>query len=357
MNSNLNTIRDNINQLQNRFDQLYNEVISKLNECSDCLKCVKNICDQVTEMVTTLNNKLANVSNEQKEWEDIKVKLATTSIEGMITLNIGGEKFSTKVETLTHEKNTFFTALFSQQWQIKRDPNDGSIFIDRNGKIFIYILEYFRTNTVPNNIMQDETLLNSLFIEAEYFRLHGLMDILTTMFFPHGTLLQPEHKKKLNEFYGIINQKWGLIYKASRDGFDAATFHSYCDNQGPTMTIILSNNNYLFGGYTSIPWTSDDSYKNDPTAFLFTLINPHNIPPTKYGINYSHAEYAVRHHSRYGPTFGDGHDIYLADGCNWKNSSYTGFPRSYFDITGKGEITFTGAYNFIISDIEVFKLL
>ncbi|CAF5186339.1 unnamed protein product, partial [Rotaria sp. Silwood1] len=126
-------------------------------------------------MTTILENKFVNASNEQKEWKDIKVKLAATSIKGMVILNVGGEKFSTKVETLIREKNTFFTALFSQQWQIKGDPNDGSIFIDRNGKIFYYILEYFRTNMVPNNVMKDETLLNSLFIEAEYFRLHSLM--------------------------------------------------------------------------------------------------------------------------------------------------------------------------------------
>ncbi|CAF5170499.1 unnamed protein product, partial [Rotaria sp. Silwood1] len=117
-------------------------------------------------MSTILENKFVNASNEQKEWKDIKVKLAATSIEGMVILNVGGEKFSTKVETLTRAKKTFFTALFSQQWQIKGDPNDGSIFIDRNGKIFYYILEYFRTNMVPNNVMNDETLLNSLFIEA-----------------------------------------------------------------------------------------------------------------------------------------------------------------------------------------------
>jgi hypothetical protein len=121
--------------------------------------------------------------------------------------------------------------------------------------------------------MKDETLRRRLFIEAEYFHMHSLIDMLTC--FPRGTLLQPEHKKKLNEFYGKPNQQWELIYKASRDGFDANAFHSRCDNKGPTMTIILSNNNYLFGGYTAIAWTSDDSFKNDTTAFLFTLTNPH----------------------------------------------------------------------------------
>ncbi|CAF4037538.1 unnamed protein product [Rotaria sp. Silwood1] len=356
MSSNLNTVRDNVNQLQNRFDKLHNEVISKLNECSDYIKCAKTICDQATEMTTILENKFVNASNEQKEWEDIKAKLSTTSIEGMVTLNVRGEKYTTTVDTLTREKNTFFTALFSQQCQIKGDPNDGSIFIDRNGKIFYYILEYFRTNMVPNNVMKDETLLNSLFIEAEYFRLHSLMDRLGVIYFPNGSLLQPEHQRKLNEFYGKIYQRWELIYKASHDGFDANAFHSRCNNQGPTMTIIQSNNNYLFGGYTSIPWTSDGSYKNDTTAFLFTLINPHHISPTKYLINPDKTGNAVYHHNDDGPIFGSNHDILVKNVSNSNDSSYINFPSSYLDITKKGDITFTGARNFITSDIEIYKL-
>ncbi|CAF5126129.1 unnamed protein product, partial [Rotaria sp. Silwood1] len=168
-------------------------------------------------MTTALEKELANVSNEEKEWKDIKVKLATTSIQGKVILDVGGDKYATNVETLTREKNTFFTALFSKQCQLERDPDDKSIFIDRNGKIFTYILEYLRTNMVPPNVMKDETLLSSLSIEAEYFRLHILIDILTNICFPDGTLLEKEHKKKLNEFYGKTNQQWELIYKASRD--------------------------------------------------------------------------------------------------------------------------------------------
>ncbi|CAF5083634.1 unnamed protein product, partial [Rotaria sp. Silwood1] len=169
-----------------------------------------------------------------KEWKDIKVKLATTSIQGKVILDVGGDKFSTSVETLTREKNTFFTALFSKQWQLERDPDDESIFIDRDGKLFNYILAYLRTNKLSSDILNNDSLRELLLTEAEYFHLH-----------------------------------------ASRDGFDANAFHSRCNNKGPTMTIIQSNNNYLFGDYTAIPWTSDNSYKNDITAFLFTLTNPH----------------------------------------------------------------------------------
>jgi hypothetical protein len=354
MESNVNTLRDNVNQLKTRFDKLREDVISKLNECSDCIQTAEKLCEEATKITTISKNKLVNATSEEKEGKDIKVKLATTSLKGMVILNVGGEKYVTSVDTLTREKDTFFTALFQKQWELERDPHDKSIFIDRNGKIFTYILEYLRTNVVPSNVMKDETLLHSLIIEAEYFHLHTLINILAG--FSNGTLLQLEHKKKLNEFYGKSNQQWELIYKASRDGFDANAFHSRCDNKGPTMTIIQSNNNYIFGGYTSIPWTSDNAYKNDTTAFLFTLTNPHNISPTKYLINSGYVGYAVYHYSSYGPTFGYGHDISLVNASNSNNSSYAKFPNSYTDTTGKGNNTFTGARNFTVSDIEVFKL-
>ncbi len=305
-------------------------------------------------MTTILENKLVNASNEEKEWKDIKVKLATTSIKGKVILDVGGEKYATSVDTLTRVKDTVFTALFSKQWQLERDPDDKSIFIDRNGKIFTYILEYLRTDIVPNNVWKDETILHSVLIESQHFRLHALTDMLAG--FSNGTLLQLEHKKKLNEFYGKMHQQWELIYKASRDGFNANAFHTRCNNKGPTMTIIQSNNNYLFGGYTSIPWTSDNSYKNDTTAFLFTLTNPHDIPPTKYLLNPDKTGNAVNHTSSYGPTFGGGHDIHLANASNSNKSSYSNFPTAYTDTTGKGNATFTGARNFTTSDIEVFKL-
>ena len=46
-----------------------------------------------------------------------------------------------------------------------------------------------------------------------------------------------------------------LLYRASRDGWASSTFHSYCDNKGPTVTVIKSGNN-IFGGYTEQSWQS-----------------------------------------------------------------------------------------------------
>ena len=72
-------------------------------------------------------------------------------------------------------------------------------------------------------------------------------------------------------------------------------------------------------------------------------------------------QYAVKHSSGSGPTFGGGNDIYVSNNYFNSNSSYCNFPHSYSDSLGKGKSVFTGDANnsndkLIIKELEVFKL-
>ena len=46
---------------------------------------------------------------------------------------------------------------------------------------------------------------------------------------------------------------WKRCWRASVNGWASTTFHSLCDNKGPTVTIIRVGK-YIFGGYTSTSW-------------------------------------------------------------------------------------------------------
>ncbi len=200
---------------------------------------------------------------------------------------------------------------------------------------------------------------------TDYFRLNVKTIDLETSLFNHelfsggGTLLSLEHQIKLNEFYGQEGQKWVLIYKATRDGFLSADFHRCCNNQGPTITVIQSigvTGSYLFGGYTSISWNSLQTYVNDNNGpFLFTLTNPHAIPPTKYSVKLRN--HSIFDHVSYGPTFGAGHDLYISSHSQMNRNSSFNFPHSYNDTTKRGALTFTGDKNFQTNDIEVYRLV
>jgi hypothetical protein len=42
-----------------------------------------------------------------------------------------------------------------------------------------------------------------------------------------------------------------LLYKGSRDGFNASSFHAKCDHKGATLTVAKSKKyKRVFGGYT-----------------------------------------------------------------------------------------------------------
>ena len=144
-----------------------------------------------------------------------------------------------------------------------------------------------------------------------------------------------------------------LIYSSGRDGNTAAAFHQKCDGK-VTVVLVRSSNGYTFGGYAKAPWASGAGYVTCPTACLFTVVSPDEaVPPTLFPVKAGGAN-AMYCGSSQGPSFGGGHDLYIANG--FTASSYTGFPNSYTDTLGKGAATFTGAYNFTPQCVEVYAV-
>ena len=127
-----------------------------------------------------------------------------------------------------------------------------------------------------------------------------------------------------------------------------------CDNKGKTVTLIKDTNGNLFGGFTSANWNVNGYFQKDTTAVLFTLKNPHNIPPTKFIC--STPNRSIFCPEIYGPTFGD-YDIYISDQSNSNNSSQSNFPNCYVDTTKKGPKLFAGQRNFKTVEIEVFQIV
>ena len=76
-------------------------------------------------------------------------------------------------------------------------------------------------------------------------------------------------KEKMNK--NII--KYELIYQMSENGSRPDDFHEFCDNKGPTLTIIETKNNYIFGGFTPLNWSTNnkDSYDQSKRTFIFSL--------------------------------------------------------------------------------------
>jgi hypothetical protein len=67
--------------------------------------------------------------------------------QGRVVLDVGGYRYTTSVQTVRRLPGTLFVAYFSGRYIMDRSE-DGSIFIDRDGKHFGQVLEYLRDGVV-----------------------------------------------------------------------------------------------------------------------------------------------------------------------------------------------------------------
>ena len=151
-------------------------------------------------------------------------------------------------------------------------------------------------------------------------------------------------------------QSLHLLYRASRDGFEAKAFHDKCDNQPRTLTIIKTTFGYIFGGYVEIACANENFYAKDNNAFIFSLVNPVDKP---LWIPIKRDEEAVYTDALFGPTFGE--DITILDESNKHNDNYSFLGHSYdFQLYSsysyEGNMFLAGSVNFQTSDIEVFQI-
>jgi hypothetical protein len=158
-------------------------------------------------------------------------------------------------------------------------------------------------------------------------------------------------------------KRWALLWRGSRDGFTAQEFHRRCDGHANTLTLILDTDGNVFGGFTPVEWESDryGKFKGDDSlrSFLFTLKNPHGVPPRKFALQNDMKEYAIICTYDYCALFGKG--IGVSNNCNTNRDSYTKIgtrsrnDRTYANDTDF-EYFFTGATNFTVKNIEVFEI-
>ena len=147
-------------------------------------------------------------------------------------------------------------AMFSGRFDTK-PGEDGSYFIDRDGTHFRYILNYLRTGKLV--VPDDKVVRKELLTEAEFYVVEGIINELKAEPFKNSVILSSYQRQTLIDWLKdtlkSASHDYTLLYRASRDGWDASTFHSCCDSKGPTVTVIKSGN-YIFGGYTEERWES-----------------------------------------------------------------------------------------------------
>ncbi len=147
-----------------------------------------------------------------------------------------------------------------------------------------------------------------------------------------------------------------LLYRATTDGFEASAFHAKCDHKENTITIIKTNDDYVFGGYTAAKWSSNfNEHIEDSKAFIFSLRRRGISCNYKFNVRY--AKYAIFVDPRRGPSFGI-KDILIHDKSNIDagSSTYLGHTYDNHPDTGHPSKCLEGIANFLTTEIEVYQI-
>ena len=133
----------------------------------------------------------------------------------------------------------------------------------------------------------DKEIINKLKEYIKYIKgIPGVIELIESyrnkekekeIFFPKSNIITniedfdfiyQELCKKLNKKELKLVQK----YNALKDGDSAATFHEKCDNIGPNLTIIKTDENIILGGFTVNNWSPViGNTKTDDLAFVFNF--------------------------------------------------------------------------------------
>ena len=147
------------------------------------------------------------------------------------------------------------------------------------------------------------------------------------------------------------NLRFKMIFRMTEDGYNSDDFHKCCDGKGPTLVLIKTKNNYIFGGFTPLQWdkTSGLNYDLSDQTFIFSL----NTMKTFNMID-SVNRRAI-HCSNEGPIFGNMDFGLLKDmkiGESYANNSCNFLSNQNLELTmEKGQKT-----KFEIEECEIYEV-
>ncbi|RIA92177.1 hypothetical protein C1645_821076 [Glomus cerebriforme] len=107
----------------------------------------------------------------------------------------------------------------------------------------------------------------------------------------NSVIIKPQHfaifaswiEKKNYSHYHVRNipYNFNLLYRSSKDGDAAATFHKKCDYKGSTLTVAkIRGSEQIVGGYNPLNWNST-TWVLSSDSFIFSFINRTNLQTAK----------------------------------------------------------------------------
>ncbi|KAH9488792.1 BTB/POZ domain-containing protein kctd12 [Bulinus truncatus] len=158
----------------------------------------------------------------------------------IVELNVGGVYYSTSLETLRNEPDSLLAKIFSDANRHKaiRDAK-GKYFLDRDGVLFRYILDYLRNLKLilPENFHEKDRLRQ----EAEYFQLPNLVKIINA--YPSPRAHHAQLPSLANPKDPQPNSATHLSPQQSFSGRSPSSPPATGDSASPTAETVVNNIN------------------------------------------------------------------------------------------------------------------
>ena len=194
----------------------------------------------IKEAFEILREETSRLCQEQESIDAMSKKLDQVHFSSTVNLSVGGQHFTTSLQTLTKDPNSMLAAMFSGKFEMKPSKN-GSFFIDRDRTHFRFILNFLRTGKLT--LPKGATFTEELEEEAEFYQIQGLIDALryadnSTSFAESVILTNEEHRRVLKGWLPeVLAGKWHLLFRASRDSFRASKFIQSATTKDPRSLL------------------------------------------------------------------------------------------------------------------------
>ena len=247
-------IKNNIKELEKLIDQL-----------EQLEKKVKVIPEEVKENKDKLKSEIKNIFEKIRIELNYRENILSSEVDKYFEENYSNEGIAKKFFEIKSSLENVES--IDDDWENDDKLNElinNSINIENNIKEINEINENIKkcndSKYLKINIREKE--LNKI---IEMIKIFGKIYISGIIF--NNSLIIKNNNIYIDNLKTWINPeqnfKTELLYRKSKDGDNYETFHRLCDNKGPTLVLIQSNEGFIIGGYTPLNWDDKSGWIKD----------------------------------------------------------------------------------------------
>ena len=269
-----NRIKDNYND-GNGNEYLKNEINKLKLENKQLNQTLQKLIDKEENFINDINS----LNDEKNKLKKEMNKIENEVKEQLVLYNNEKEELKNKTNKIETELQTKIIILNNTKEELINKTNKIEKENDElANKVYGIGNDIIDLKKTMNNLNSENYILENRIGDIEYEK--SQRNIYYQDLFKESSIIKKEERKLISNWVlPHYNLKFELLYSGKRDGFDISTFHSKCNNKGPTIFVAKLENNRRFGAFASESWEKNSGGKIDDNAFLFSLDNK-----IKYGL-------------------------------------------------------------------------